>query len=142
MSKELLTKIESLETPMVEALGEMISYPAISPLDGGEGEFHKAQYLLKKIKELGFEDVKVYASTDPEAAGGERPNIVIRFPGKTKRRLWIVAHTDVVPEGERSLWDGPLHGCSQGRAYLWTRRKRQRPGGRRLALCPLRGQGA
>ena len=105
MSKELLTKIESLETPMVEALGEMISYPAISPLDGGEGEFHKAQYLLKKIKELGFEDVKVYASSDPQAAGGERPNIIVRFPGRSGRRLWIVAHTDVVPEGERSLWE-------------------------------------
>ena len=85
---------------MVEALGEMISYPAISPLDGGEGEFHKAQYLLKKIKELGFEDVKVYASSDPQAAGGERPNIIVRFPGRSGRRLWIVAHTDVVPEGE------------------------------------------
>ncbi len=105
VNKELFTRIESLEPQMVETLGEMISYPAISPLDGGEGEFHKAQYLLKKIKELGFDDVTVYASADPHAAGGERPNIVVRFPGKTKRRLWIVAHTDVVPEGERSLWE-------------------------------------
>ena len=105
VDKELFTKIESLEPQMVETLGEMISYPAISPLDGGEGEFHKAQYLLKKIKELGFDDVTVYSSADPHAAGGERPNIVVRFPGKTKRRLWIVAHTDVVPEGERSLWE-------------------------------------
>ncbi|MDO5116469.1 MAG: M20 family metallo-hydrolase [Synergistaceae bacterium] len=105
MSMELLKKIEALEPQMVETLAGMIEFPAISPTDGGEGEFHKAQYLLKRIKELGFDDVKVYASPDPRAAGGERPNIVLRFPGKGKGRLWIVAHTDVVPEGERSLWE-------------------------------------
>ena len=48
--------------------------------------------------------MSTYALPDPKAAGGERPNLVVRFPGKTKRRLWIVAHMDVVPEGERALW--------------------------------------
>lgn len=105
MKNEVLKKIEELEPQMVSTLGEMIEIPAVSPEDGGEGEFHKAQYLLKKIKELGFDGASVYASPDPKAAGGERPNIVLSFPGRTKRRLWIVAHTDVVPEGERSLWD-------------------------------------
>ena len=106
MNKDMLIKeIDLLEPQMKETLGKMIEFPAISPVDGGEGEFYKAQYLLKKIKELGFDDVKVYALPDPQAAGGERPNIVVRFPGKTERRLWIVAHMDVVPEGERSLWE-------------------------------------
>ncbi|MEG1602883.1 MAG: M20 family metallo-hydrolase [Cloacibacillus sp.] len=104
MNEALMKEIESLEPQMVETLGKMIEYPAVSPKNGGAGEFHKAQYLLAKIKELGFDDVKVYASSDPLAAGGERPNLVVSYPGKTKRRLWFVSHTDVVPEGERSLW--------------------------------------
>lgn len=104
LKEKLFAKIEEFEPSMVETLCGMVAIPAIGPADGGEGEFHKAEYLVKKLKELGLSDVSTYALPDPKAAGGERPNIVVRFPGKTKRRLWIVAHMDVVPEGERSLW--------------------------------------
>ena len=104
MKEQLFAKIEELEPKMVQTLCDLVAIPAIGPADGGVGEFHKAEYLIKKLKELGFSDVSTYALPDPKAAGGERPNLVVRFPGKTKRRLWIIAHMDVVPEGERSLW--------------------------------------
>lgn len=104
MKEKLFAKIEELEPSMVQTLCDLVAIPAIGPADGGVGEFHKAEYLIKKLKALGFGDVSTYALPDPKAAGGERPNIVVRFPGKTKRRLWIVAHMDVVPEGERALW--------------------------------------
>lgn len=105
MKEKIFEKIEELTPAMVQTLGDLVAIPAVNPADGGEGEFHKAEYLIKKLKELGFSDVSTYALPDPRAAGGERPNLVVRFPGKTKRRLWIVAHMDVVPEGERSLWE-------------------------------------
>ena len=104
MNTELLKEIESLLPQMTDTLGTMISYPAISPIDGGCGEYHKAQYLVKKIKELGFDNTHIIASPDEHAAGGQRPNIIVKYPGRTKKRFWIVAHIDVVPEGERSLW--------------------------------------
>ena len=104
LKEKLFAKIEELEPKMVQTLCDLVAIPAISPADGGVGEFHKAEYLIKKLKELGLCDVSTYALPDPKAAGGERPNLVVRFPGRTKRRLWIVAHMDVVPEGERSLW--------------------------------------
>lgn len=104
MKEKLFAKIEELEPSMVQTLCDLVAIPAIGPADGGVGEFHKAEYLIKKLKGLGFSDVSTYALPDPKAAGGERPNLVVRFPGKTKRRLWIIAHMDVVPEGERALW--------------------------------------
>lgn len=104
MKEKLFAKIEEFEPLMVATLCDLVAIPAIGPADGGVGEFHKAEYLIKKLRELGFGDVSTYALPDPKAAGGERPNLVVRFPGKTKRRLWIVAHMDVVPEGERALW--------------------------------------
>ena len=104
LKEKLFAKIEELEPKMVQTLCDLVAIPAISPADGGVGEFHKAEYLIKKLKELGLCDVSTYALPDPKAAGGERPNLVVRFPGRTTRRLWIVAHMDVVPEGERSLW--------------------------------------
>ena len=104
MKEKLFAKIEEFEPLMIATLCDLVAIPAIGPADGGVGEFHKAEYLIKKLRELGFGDVSTYALPDPKAAGGERPNLVVRFPGKTKRRLWIVAHMDVVPEGERALW--------------------------------------
>ena len=105
MKNKILARIEALEPEMLKTLGEMISFPAISPEAGGEGEGRKARYILRKVKELGFSDVSVINSPDPAVPDGERPNIILSFPGRTKRRLWIVSHMDVVPEGERSLWD-------------------------------------
>ncbi len=105
MKDKLFAKIEDLKPKMVQTLCDLVAIPAVSPTDGGEGEFYKAEYLVKKLRELGLSDVTTYALPDPRAAGGERPNLVVRFPGKTTRRLWIIAHMDVVPEGERSLWE-------------------------------------
>ncbi|MCR5334935.1 MAG: M20 family metallo-hydrolase [Synergistes sp.] len=105
MKKKLLAKVEALEPEMLKTLAEMTAFPAISPEAGGEGEGRKARYILQKVKDLGFSDVKVYNSPDPAADGGERPNIIISFPGRSKRRLWIVSHMDVVPAGELSLWN-------------------------------------
>lgn len=104
MKEEIFAKIEELRPRMVKTLCGLVGYPAVGPSAGGTGEFYKAGYLLKELKDLGFADVTNHAAPDPQAAGGERPNIVVRFPGRTKRRLWIITHTDVVPEGERSLW--------------------------------------
>lgn len=105
MKKKLLARVEALESEMLKTLGEMIAYPAISPEAGGEGEGRKARYILQKVKELGFSDVRVCNSPDPAVPEGERPNIILSSPGKSRRRLWIVSHMDVVPEGERSLWN-------------------------------------
>lgn len=104
MKEKLFKTIEALEPDMIATLSDLIAIPAISPLDGGQGEFHKGEYLVKKLEELGFAKAEVYNSPDPTAAGGVRPNIITRIPGKTSQRLWIVAHIDVVPEGERQLW--------------------------------------
>ena len=87
LKEKLFAKIEELEPKMVRTLCDLVAIPAISPADGGVGEFHKAEYLIKKLKELGLCGVSTYALPDPKAAGGERPNLVVRFPGRTTRRL-------------------------------------------------------
>ena len=61
MKEQLFAKIEELEPKMVQTLCDLVAIPAIGPADGGVGEFHKAEYLIKKLKELGFSDVSTYA---------------------------------------------------------------------------------
>ena len=104
MKEKLFKSIESLKPEMISMLSDLVAIPAISPLDGGEGEYTKAEYISQKIQKLGFEKPEVYNSADSTARGGVRPNIILRIPGKTARRLWIISHMDVVPEGNRCLW--------------------------------------
>lgn len=106
MKEQLFPAIEALEPQMLETLSALIAIPAVSPADGGEGERDKALYLAAKVEELGFGKPEIYDSPDPSAKGGARPNLVVRIPGRTDRRFWIVSHIDVVPEGDRSLWEG------------------------------------
>ena len=105
MKEQLFKTVQALEPDMLETLSALIAIPAINPNDGGEGEYRKGLYLADKLRELGFGEQEIYNSPDPKAAGGVRPNIIARMPGRTSKRLWIISHTDVVPEGERSLWN-------------------------------------
>ncbi|MGI6442876.1 MAG: M20 family metallo-hydrolase [Synergistaceae bacterium] len=120
MKEKLFNTIELFKTDMIKTLSELISIPAINPIDGGLGEYRKAEYILEKLKQLGLDEVKVYNSEDSAAERGVRPNIIVKIKGKTKKRLWIISHVDVVPAGDLSLWmtdpfqaffkDGKLYG--------------------------------
>jgi len=105
MKEKIFDAIDALEPQMIDILAGLIAIPAISPLDGGEGEYDKAQYLAKKIEALGLGKLEVYNSPDTSAKNGVRPNLIVRIPGKNSQRLWIMTHMDVVPVGERALWD-------------------------------------
>lgn len=105
MKDKLFKSIEKRKPQMVSLLSDLVGIPAISPLGGGNGEYRKANYLSKKIEELGFGKPEIYNSQDPRAEEGVRPNLIVRIPGKSSKRLWIVSHMDVVPEGDRALWE-------------------------------------
>ncbi len=106
MKDELFKTIEKLEPQMVSLLSDLVEIPAISPLGGGNGEYRKARFISEKLEEMGFGKPEIYNSQDPQAEEGVRPNLIVKIPGKTSsKRLWIVSHMDVVPEGDRSLWE-------------------------------------
>lgn len=105
MKEKLFKTIELFKTDMTKTLSGLISIPAINPADGGLGEYKKAQYMLEKLKQFALEEVKVYNSEDSSAECGVRPNIIVKIKGKTKKRLWIITHMDVVPVGDLSLWE-------------------------------------
>ena len=104
--KEAITGwLHSHEQAMVESLCGLVKLPAVSPRDGGLGELAKAEWLSDLVRRLGLPAPKRYDAPDSAAKGGARPNLVIEIPGRTKARTWFVTHMDVVPEGDRSLWE-------------------------------------
>ena len=118
MLEKIFAQIDASKDELVTTLAEMVSFPAINPTEGGTGEKARAEYLVQKLSELGFDDIKNYPCID--AQGIERPNLVVKIAGATNRRLWIVSHMDVVPAGDITLWktdpfkpelsDGKLYG--------------------------------
>ncbi len=104
---------------MIASMCAMLRFPAVGPESGGKGESEKAAYLLGLLKELGLTDIEVLESADPRVPSGKRPNIIAKVKGSTRRRTWVVAHMDVVPEGDPSAWKyPPFEGTvTDGRIY-------------------------
>lgn len=97
---------------MVAALSRICRIPAVSPHNGGTGEGAKAREIEKIVAELGLGKVTWEWVEDSDATEGNpqgepargRPSLFLEIPGRQKRRLCILSHVDIVPEGERSLW--------------------------------------
>jgi len=98
--------IDASEKAVVELESLLTAVPAMAPESGGFGEMKKAQVLLDWLSKKGITDIERYDAPDDRVPGGKRPNIVATIPGASDfGRLWIMSHLDVVPEGERSLWN-------------------------------------
>lgn len=110
---------------MIELETLLTSHPALAPESGGQGELEKVLALEAWLKERGITQLERFDAPDSRVESGIRPNLVATIPGaddddSTAPRLWIMAHTDVVPVGEISLWstdpwkvvekDGRLYG--------------------------------
>ncbi|MBN1406750.1 MAG: M20 family metallo-hydrolase [Calditrichaceae bacterium] len=104
--EQVMQKISELENNAVELMKSIVPIKALGPLNNGEGETAKAEYIIKYLKSIGLSDIREYPAGDKTVPGGKRPNMTAILDGENKNRtVWILAHLDVVPEGDRSKWD-------------------------------------
>jgi succinyl-diaminopimelate desuccinylase len=101
----VLKEVESMEQEIIQTTIEMIRIPALAPINGGDGESRKADYLMTKTE--GFDQVRRFDVPDTVNPNVTRSNIVAVKKGKKSETLWFVAHMDVVPTGALELWDTP-----------------------------------
>lgn len=102
---ELLTNIEKEKDYIIYLQKELTKRPAISPRNGGEGEYDKAMFIFEELKKYKFDKVELINAEDKEAKNGVRPNIATFYYGEQKTKtIWFMSHIDVVPPGELSLW--------------------------------------
>ena len=90
----------------LEAL--LTSIPAIAPESGGNGESEKCAALEAWLLQAGFSKSQFVHldAPDTRVKSGVRPNLLVTIPGKNDDfAIWVMAHMDVVPTGELSLWE-------------------------------------
>jgi len=106
--KKLADRISNYEKEAIDYETRLTAIPALGPENDGEGEVKKAEYIKTVLEEkLKADEILEINAPDTRVASGIRPNLVAKFKGKNHdRTIWIMAHMDVVPPGELSLWSG------------------------------------
>jgi succinyl-diaminopimelate desuccinylase len=103
--EKVFAYLDNATEGMVELETLLTSVVAIAPESGGDGEIKKAEALEAWLRKRGITDIVRYDSPDTRVSSGKRPNMVATIKGqKDEKRLWIMSHLDVVPEGDRSMW--------------------------------------
>ncbi len=103
--EETLAIVDNSYDDMVETMLGMISIPALAPVNGGDGEGGKADYLQGKLS--GFDTVQRYDIPDDTDTSVMRCNVVAKKQGAKPGTVWVIAHMDVVPAGDPDKWDSP-----------------------------------
>lgn len=101
-SKDFLnSQIENI----VELETMLTSHIAIAPEGNGNGEVEKCNALEQWLRKNGFENIERFEAPDNRVSDGIRPSLVVTIPGASDEyRTWVMAHLDVVPTGDLSLW--------------------------------------
>ncbi|MCU0555262.1 MAG: M20 family metallo-hydrolase, partial [Syntrophales bacterium] len=113
-------RIEGYEPDMIRLQAGLTAIPALAPENGGDGEMKKAAFLVEALREMGFPPAETCNAPDSRVSDGERPNLVVRIPGRNpERTVWVMTHTDIVPPGEMKLWERNPYECwvREGRVY-------------------------
>ncbi len=98
--------ISNQEEKVIELEEILTSIPSLAPENNGNGEYKKCLALEEYLKAHGITDLKHYDCPDSRVSGGLRPNLVATIPGKdSSYAVWVCAHLDVVPVGEKSKWN-------------------------------------
>jgi succinyl-diaminopimelate desuccinylase len=98
--------LEAQSQTVIDLQRALVAIPALGPMNGGAGEKDKTEYLKSYLNGLGFAKVLELRAPDPAVPCGYRPGLCAVIPGAdSAKTLWIISHTDIVPPGDRSLWD-------------------------------------
>ena len=105
-------RIDAYENAMIKMQYELTAIPAMSPDNGGDGEFEKVQCILSCLHKLKFPHALHINAPDDRVSAGIRPNLIVHMPGRNPTAtVWILTHTDIVPPGEIGFWNMDPYKC-------------------------------
>lgn len=85
---------------------DLTARTALGPSNGGTGEHEKMDFISSLLRNLEPDMLQEIQAPDERAQDGYRPNVVAQWRGEQgKPMVWVLAHADVVPPGNLSLWE-------------------------------------
>jgi succinyl-diaminopimelate desuccinylase len=103
--QRIARRIDSYRDDMIELQIALSAISAVGPENGGDGELLKANFLKKRLLEMGFKNYRHFDAYDERVSSKTRPNLITTIEGKNKSRfIWLITHLDIVPPGEIKLW--------------------------------------
>ncbi len=102
----LSENIDSSRSQMIELERLLTGIQALAPESEGQGELEKCLALEEWLRNNGITQLQRFDAPDSRVKSGIRPNLVATVPGvDDDYAIWVMAHMDVVPTGEESLWN-------------------------------------
>lgn len=104
--KSIAKRIDGYQEQMIQMQTELTAIPALGPENGGEGEAKKAEYIKNWLNNLKVDQLLEVNAPDDRVPAGYRPNLLVKIKGKSQAKtIWLMSHIDIVPPGDKKLWD-------------------------------------
>ena len=110
-AKDIYKIIDGYHDEVIQLQRDLTARVALGPENGGTGEHEKVEFIHQLLGGMKPDLIQEIHAPDEKARDGYRPNLIAKWEGNQKdRTVWILAHADIVPPGNRSLWEcDPYH---------------------------------
>ncbi len=105
---DIFERIDKYTNEVIQLQSALTCRVAIGPENGGTGEHEKAAFVRGLLEAMDPEFLEEIKAPDKRVPDGYRPNLVAKWNGETENAptVWVLSHLDVVPPGDRGLWEG------------------------------------
>jgi succinyl-diaminopimelate desuccinylase len=121
MPARLLAHLDGCRERVIHLQRELTARPAVGPDNNGPGEAERADWLEREMARTGLGRIRRHDCPDPRCPCGFRPNISARVQGRRDQTLWLIAHLDIVPPGDETLWQHPPYALRVEGDYVYGR---------------------
>ena len=104
--KSVFSRIDSYRDEIIDLQRELTARVALGPQNGGSGEHEKIAFIKDLVEKLMPSELKMIKAPDEKAQDDYRPNLIVLWKGASAdETVWVLSHADIVPPGNRDLWD-------------------------------------
>ena len=105
-TKDVHAMIDDYRDEVIQLQRDLTERVALGPLNGGSGEHEKVAFIHQLLHNMKPDMIQEIHAPDEKAQDGYRPNLVARWEGiQRDPPVWVLAHADIVPPGNLSMWD-------------------------------------
>lgn len=120
--QNLYQKIDSYKDESIKMQDDFTAIPALNAENDGDGELKKALKVKEYMDKIGYDSFTEINAPDKTVSSGIRPNHIYRFKGgDSSRTMWIMAHFDIVPQGEAKDWNTDPYKIKVDGDYIYGR---------------------